>query len=257
MHESEAYFRSNPSVVEWWNPEHSPGASVYSVGLVQAVEVIRRYSTGNKVLDAACGKGRVSNALLAAGFVVTSLDVSEDMLKSIPVAILSKTTIVVGSVNSMPFADAEYDAIICLEALVHFADLKTTFFEFNRVLRPGGILVVNFDNRCGVLRLVKDVANTVRGWTDPAWAQQCNSRRMRYRPLRKSDVYSALNSAGLTAFEEFATGIIMPFDICGTQVLSESTFLRFQAFCQWLDRVPLVRSLATYVFVAARKAGDP
>ena len=44
---------------------------------------------------------------------------------------------------ALPFPDAAFDRILCIEAMFHFASRKDFFFEAARVLRPGGILVIS------------------------------------------------------------------------------------------------------------------
>ena len=49
--------------------------------------------------------------------------------------------------QSLPFADATFDAVTCLEALEFLPDAHTALWECARVLRPGGLLVTT--NRVG------------------------------------------------------------------------------------------------------------
>ncbi len=48
-------------------------------------------------------------------------------------------------VGALPFADASFDAVICLSVLYHqwVTDPGTTLRELRRVLRPGGLLLIN------------------------------------------------------------------------------------------------------------------
>lgn len=52
--------------------------------------------------------------------------------------------VVVGTVNAIPFADASFAAVVSLDVLCHTAvDPRQALAEMRRVLRPGGVLVVN------------------------------------------------------------------------------------------------------------------
>jgi ubiquinone/menaquinone biosynthesis C-methylase UbiE len=52
-----------------------------------------------------------------------------------------------GSLFQLPFADDEFDALVCLSVLEHITDFDTAFGEFARVLRPGGVAVFGFPVR--------------------------------------------------------------------------------------------------------------
>jgi SAM-dependent methyltransferase len=52
-----------------------------------------------------------------------------------------------GSVAEIPFADGEFDALVCLSVLEHITELDQAFGELARVLRPGGIAVIGFPVR--------------------------------------------------------------------------------------------------------------
>jgi SAM-dependent methyltransferase len=52
-----------------------------------------------------------------------------------------------GSLFEMPFADEEFDALVCLSVLEHITELDAAFNEFRRVLKPGGIAVIGFPVR--------------------------------------------------------------------------------------------------------------
>jgi SAM-dependent methyltransferase len=47
------------------------------------------------------------------------------------------------SVTALPFADRSFDGIVSADVLYHLEDDAAALLEFFRVLRPGGVLVVN------------------------------------------------------------------------------------------------------------------
>lgn len=49
---------------------------------------------------------------------------------------------VVGDITAMPFEDAAYDAVLCIEVLEHVHDTSGALAEMRRVLRPGGELLI-------------------------------------------------------------------------------------------------------------------
>ncbi|MGZ4147079.1 MAG: class I SAM-dependent methyltransferase [Actinomycetota bacterium] len=53
------------------------------------------------------------------------------------------TTPVNGDATRLPFADASFDGVICVEAAFHFPSRARFFAETLRVLRPGGVLTMS------------------------------------------------------------------------------------------------------------------
>lgn len=92
---------------------------------------------GRRVLDLACGSGRYARLLAQAGAAtVLALDGSWQMLRQVGGA-----AAVQGSMTSLPFANAAFDAVICGLAVGHTPDLEGWMREAARVLAPRGVLV--------------------------------------------------------------------------------------------------------------------
>jgi SAM-dependent methyltransferase len=49
---------------------------------------------------------------------------------------------------TLPFTTAEFDAAICTVSVQYMTQPVEIFREVNRVLKPGGVFVVSFSNRC-------------------------------------------------------------------------------------------------------------
>jgi demethylmenaquinone methyltransferase/2-methoxy-6-polyprenyl-1,4-benzoquinol methylase len=96
-------------------------------------------SAGARVLDVAIGTGLVAReaaTLVGSPRLVTGLDPSVGMVLRARRALA--TPLVLGTGESLPFADASFDFLSLGYALRHLADLRAAFGEFHRVLRPGG-----------------------------------------------------------------------------------------------------------------------
>jgi ubiquinone/menaquinone biosynthesis C-methylase UbiE len=52
-----------------------------------------------------------------------------------------------GSLYALPFADDEFDALVCISVLEHLTDLDNALTELARVVRPGGAVVLGFPVR--------------------------------------------------------------------------------------------------------------
>ena len=94
------------------------------------------------VLDAGCGTGGLLRRLHEAKPVwqLTGLDFS-------PLAceLARERTggeVVQGSIAALPFADASFDAVVSCDVVCQVADPALAVREFNRVLKPGGTVVL-------------------------------------------------------------------------------------------------------------------
>lgn len=98
---------------------------------------------GMDVLDVATGTGLVAESELSItgpNGSVMGLDRSYNMLTE--VGNKSNIPLVQGDANILPFADNSFHFLTMGYALRHVDDLKGTFNEYFRVLKPGGILLI-------------------------------------------------------------------------------------------------------------------
>lgn len=107
--------------------------------LVDSVAPIR-----GRVLDAGCGTGGFLNVLRARRGDLHCVGLEWAASAASRAASKSRAAVACGSVNSMPFAPATFDAVVLADVLCHGAvDPPTALAEVRRVLRPGGRIVIN------------------------------------------------------------------------------------------------------------------
>jgi SAM-dependent methyltransferase len=91
-----------------------------------------------RILDAGCGSGRTLDDLADYGDAC-GVDLS-------PAAVDATRArgheAHVGSVADLPFDDACFDLVTCLDVVEHTADDRRTLGELRRVTRPGGVLLL-------------------------------------------------------------------------------------------------------------------
>ncbi|NWF65229.1 MAG: class I SAM-dependent methyltransferase [Chloroflexi bacterium] len=92
-----------------------------------------------RLLDVGGGTGRVASALREYVDEIVVADVSFGMLAHSPRADLAA---VCGASESLPFADDFFERVIMVDALHHVVDHTHTAREMFRVLKPGGVLVI-------------------------------------------------------------------------------------------------------------------
>jgi ubiquinone/menaquinone biosynthesis C-methylase UbiE len=112
------------------------------------------------VLDVGCGTGLASAPLLAAGFAVTGVDLSESMLEKARER-MPDARWIEGDACALPFAQRTFDVAISAQTF-HWLDRVRALAEMTRVLAPGGVVGIwwkNFTAGEPLARLRKAVAD--------------------------------------------------------------------------------------------------
>lgn len=94
---------------------------------------------GMRVLDVASGSGIVAAHAAARGAAVTGVDISPRMV-SLAAELNSCCTFREASVESLPFDDESFDAVVCAFGIGHFPQAEAAMAECARVLVSGGHL---------------------------------------------------------------------------------------------------------------------
>ncbi|MHA6343927.1 bifunctional 2-polyprenyl-6-hydroxyphenol methylase/3-demethylubiquinol 3-O-methyltransferase UbiG [Roseivivax sp. CAU 1761] len=110
---------------------------------------------GRRVLDLGCGGGFMAEALAARGARVTGLDPAAKAVaaaarhaaqEGLDIAYLA------GRGEALPFADAAFDIVVCVDVLEHVDDPARVLAEAARVLAPGGSFLFDTINRTALAR---------------------------------------------------------------------------------------------------------
>lgn len=159
---------------------------------------------------------------------------------------------VTGDVESLPFRDQSFDALVCLEAIVHFDCPERVIAEFRRVLKPGGRLLISYDNRWGLLRVVKNVFNRIISIVSRDFQAERERRRAIYTPRSNGEMRRLLEHNGFWIQQRTFIGVIMPFALGQRILFGPKAYEAARSFLEPLDRFPGVRRLATYAYILAR-----
>lgn len=125
---------------------------------VETIVRLLGLAKGARVLDLACGHGRIANRLAALGCEVAGLDRSGLFLeraRADAAAAGVSVDYVEGDMRALPWPDASFDRVVLwFTAFGYFSDDDNArvLAETRRVLRPGGALLVEMNNRDNLLR---------------------------------------------------------------------------------------------------------
>lgn len=153
------------------------------------------------LLDAGCGTGGLIRHLQAANprWRITGLDFSPTACT----LALERTgaTIVQGSIKDLPFTDESFDMVVSADVISQVDDGQQAISEFARVLKPGGMVVIN-------------VAAYQWMWSYHDIAVETKHR------YRRSEVLRLLDGAGLTpVLASYANMLIFPLILARRKLL--------------------------------------
>ncbi|MEK7326840.1 MAG: methyltransferase domain-containing protein [Chloroflexota bacterium] len=125
--------------------------------LTERLGTLLELGPGRRMLDVASGKGASAIHLAQRfGCEVVGVDygaqsIAEAISAAERAGVADKVRFRHGDAESLPFGDAEFDAVICECAFCTFPDKRTAALEFARVLKPGGRVGLSDLTRTGPL----------------------------------------------------------------------------------------------------------
>lgn len=113
---------------------------------------------GREILEVGCGGGLICEDLAGRGASMVGVDPSQAALNTAcehtrQSGLEERITYKQGYAEALPYADASFSAIVCLDVLEHVRDLRATIAEIARVLAPGGVFVFDTINRTLLARI--------------------------------------------------------------------------------------------------------
>jgi ubiquinone/menaquinone biosynthesis C-methylase UbiE len=117
-----------------------------------------RFPSGSMALDIGCGPGELVFDLSRRSFQVTGMDISIKMIHickgkldsyNVPVPV----SFSVGDIERLPFPDNTFDLVTAAGVVEYLSGDSQWARELRRVIKPGGILILNVTNSMSVKRL--------------------------------------------------------------------------------------------------------
>ena len=98
------------------------------------------------VLEICCGPGFGLGYLLTKAERVVAGDITENSLRSAREYYAAKVELLRMDAHTLPFRDQCFDVVICLAAIIYL-NVPSFIEECHRVLRKGGVLILNTPNK--------------------------------------------------------------------------------------------------------------
>lgn len=154
----------------------------------KALAVLAMQGRGGKILDFGAGQGNFARRLLDAKQYD---DVTAADLMSRPAALPEQIEWIQADLNEpLPLGDATFDAIAAIEVIEHLENPRAMLRDCQRVLRPGGWLVVTTPNNESLRSLISLVLRGYHAAFGP------HSYPAHITPLLRIDLQRAATEAG-------------------------------------------------------------
>lgn len=130
-----------------------------------------------RLLDIGSGPGILTRELVARGFRIYSVDLAFSMLtRAREMVHQPETRFIQGDLTRLPFRDAAFERVICVGVLAYLPEPATGLAELARVMRPGGVAVLQTSNRYSPTATFHSIAK-------PVYRRLVGTRSDRSRPV--------------------------------------------------------------------------
>jgi 2-polyprenyl-3-methyl-5-hydroxy-6-metoxy-1,4-benzoquinol methylase len=169
------------SIQAFYHRKYTEGTEIPRTSKQYAIDCVP--ASGNlEILDVGCGSGVNSIALAAKGHRLHGVDISEAAIQRYRTHGFDGR---VGNIeNGLDYPNASFDLVFCSEVIEHMTSPEVLVAEMNRVLKPGGLIVLSTPNSAfWIYRLLGIFGYTVTELQHPKHFQFF-SRRSLLRLLR-------------------------------------------------------------------------
>ena len=106
-------------------------------------------------VDIAGGYGRLADEYLPRAKSATLFDFSKSELKQAEEKYGKKLKTKQGDIYNLPFKDGEFSSLMMIRATHHFKNMDKVLAELYRILRPGGVAVIEVANKRTLPRIAR------------------------------------------------------------------------------------------------------
>lgn len=113
---------------------------------------IKLFRQSGRLLDVGCNIGLFLNIAREAGFAVTGVELNRDCAEYARSAF--HLEIFSGYLEQLTFDDQGFDVVTLFDVIEHIPDIHAFLAEIERILKPGGLLVVQSPNISSVMAML-------------------------------------------------------------------------------------------------------
>jgi len=219
------------------------------------------------VLEIGCGAGLVSTALARVGHSVEAIDAAPAMVEltrqnALRCGVTSRLTVTTGDAHALPFAAERFDLVVALGVIPWLHSESAAVSEMQRVLRPGGHLLLTADNERSLERILDPISTPVLAplrWIAKGMLNALGIRRsapdgFQARRHSPAEIDQMLEGCGLLKLQSKTLGF-GPFTFCGHPGLPDLVAILINRKLQQLadlDIAPLHITGSHYVVLAKK-----
>ena len=264
------YFRSVASYWEQLYEDKHLTARIYQERKNMTLEWISEFAlpAGARVLDLGCGAGHTAVSLARRGYQVNALDCEQAMLDRAARRAQEAgvcLTLGTGDAHDLPFDDGTFDVVLALGLVPWLHSPRKALAEMQRVLKPGGFLLISSDNSQRLNYLFDPICNfklapcrnlVTSFLRKRRWMRMPDTTPPMMQPPREFD--SWLGQAGFKKIKAATIGF-GPFTLFRRTILPDHAGaglhrrLQKLAYAGW----PLLRNGGAHYLVAAGKPANP
>jgi len=214
---------------------------------------------GESVLDAGCGTGLLLEqeaCAVGAEGRAEGIDSSLDMLTHAQARCesLSQVNLQQGSVDTLPFDDAGFDALSCTQTLLYVPKLEAALQDYHRVLKPGGRVAILETDWGGAVLNSHDLAltQTVFNAWDDALVNPNLPRRM--APLLRQAGFASVRVEAIPILNpgytenSFSAGMLQNF----ARIAVRQKMISKKQSVAWLEGINEIAARDEYFFCVNR-----
>ena len=165
----------------FWTQKKDPSKIYDNSGRTpQALFEIMSDVKGFRVLEVGAGTGRDSFTIAEAGaqvFVLDYADAALDIIELLNSQNQAKVIPVQGDAFALPFPDNSFDIVFHQGLLEHFRDPWGIVRENFRILKPGGIAIIDVPQRWHIYTVVKHLLIALNSWF-AGWETEFSLRQL-------------------------------------------------------------------------------